>query len=826
MPGKAIYTSFDLPLRVCRPPPNMSLKRLLRRLSVPNIRRAPSTQDPPPPVPTLGSGDKIPQNDALDGPNPASTAGVRPEMAIPALLVSPPSSSEASSSFAGATDQTQAPNDPGSKPLGAPSHNRPTTLNVTTAVKGAPSEPSMSDIWGRVNDPGDNRTQLKKAMDNIEDRVGEFDFSFFFVLRWPTESILHTAYSDAGSLSVQGFVSAAKAIAANELVQDVEKAALNSIPGLMKGLEAISEVHPFVKAAFLPFKFAYNQELKRHDNDRSRLDLFEAIKEVMILNIELKVVIDPNDRRQAPNGQPLPSRLSELGEQMKDDIKKCYNALDAMQKQSPVVRFLKASDWNGQLTDFKLTFKTRHKELQLALTLDTAVKVHDISAMIEGMRDQFMKEFQSLKTPQDRLIDAFFKANGGEEKVMQDETKCAELINLQKELSGAHDVHSEYAAGVSDNKRKMGPGGALQDPTKFKDKTQIDVIRKQYRTEVATVIQDNMRSFASLLDLSLNELEKEVESIKDEMHQDTARMLTYMKDGPHRRLKDRIMRQVWKDQGWRGNAKARTLVLVLRDYLVERVERSKPRDVDGRAPSPYLLNEEDPQDPETAMGVPLPDDWVVEYLHLKRLRNLQQVFDPDMSGFSTISEVNAFTRPESRPPDWSLPKWLAFWAVGWQIYATKYCTEIDNSFAQMLLICNNVGMRMPGNKRHINSYIKTTWPLVTGLTSGFQRFEGTTFLAGQFKDYFDTQENEFRSRLTMINFDIDSSDAVQAILGRGGQLEHSIFLLLAMIMRRHLAKMHLCQYEEISEEELYNDTYTIMLVVDAAWWKYKSLVDL
>jgi hypothetical protein len=72
-------------------------------------------------------------------------------------------------------------------------------------------------------------------------------------------------------------------------------------------------------------------------------------------------------------------------------------------------------------------------------------------------------------------------------------------------------------------------------------------------------------------------------------------------------------------------------------------------------------------DPETDVSVPLPDSWVTAYLQVKRLRYLQrrsylpsshfthslfypEALDPDSSGFTTISEINAFTR--ARPEDW------------------------------------------------------------------------------------------------------------------------------------------------------------------------------
>lgn len=173
------------------------------------------------------------------------------------------------------------------------------------------------------------------------------------------------------------------------------------------------------------------------------------------------------------------------------------------------------------------------------------------------MQDKFYHEFQAMKTPQDLEIEAFFHKNGEKEKVLADDAKCASLIQLQKGLTVTHNIQSTYAAGVGDNKYRM----AGQNPSPSKDKTDIEAIRKEFRSDVTLVIQENMRSFTSHLDLSLHLLG---EDINDNIHREGDRMINYMKDGPHLRLKDpvstfiilfttsqqlvQIMRQVWKDQ--------------------------------------------------------------------------------------------------------------------------------------------------------------------------------------------------------------------------------------------------------------------------------------
>ncbi|KAJ7140878.1 hypothetical protein C8R44DRAFT_974601 [Mycena epipterygia] len=769
-----------------------TIKRLFHRRSSTNVGTSDSTEDalipPVPPLPMDAQNDDRISKETHRG------------MTLPALVISPSSFLDERMPPSGATQQMKIDATASSQPS-APegsSKNQSVTRSSAPEVVVTPSEEEIM-IWRGVANPGGENTGIEQNMDHMEDRVV------------------------ASSSFVKDVVSAGKAVLANDSVQAVVSGTLKQIPTLMKALEELSKANTFAALAFLPFKFAYNQELKRRDNDRIRSSLFESIKDVMLVAVEMKIIMEPNDERRTPDGQPIATRLAELGEQMKNDIKDCYNVIDAMQKQSLIIKFCKASDWNSKLAEFKVTFKTRKEQLQFALMISAATTIHDLRTAIEKIsqtQDKIYHEFQAMKTPQDLEIEAFFHKNGDKEKVLADDAKCASLIQLQKKLTVTHNIQSTYAAGVGDNKYRM-----AGNPSSSKDKADIEAIRKEFRSDVSLVIQDNLRSFTSHLDLSLHLLG---EDINDNIHREGDRMIQYMKDGPHLRLKDRILRQVWKDQGWRGSAKTRILVLALRDYLVERAEKSNARNVvDNDAllsPSMSRPNIEDPQDPETAMGVPLSDSWMVEYLQFKRLRNLQQVLDPDTSGFSTIAEVNAFS--QSRLRGWSLPRWVSYWAVGWQIYATRYCTEIDNIFTQMFLIRTKVGIQMPGNKRYINDYLRETWPIVISLTSSIERFVGEDWLADQFKEYIDTQETTLKSRLDRIRYDIDSSDTVNEIL-RGEHVERvwSIFILIAIIMRRHLEKMHICLTEEINANELFDDTYTIKFVVEAVWLRYKGLVE-
>jgi hypothetical protein len=159
-----------------------------------------------------------------------------------------------------------------------------------------------SKIHGVLGDPGQKlpvpRTQFQRDLEKVEDGV--------------------TKLRRAGSIL--------QAITENEGVQEIGKAIFKGVPALMKILETMSKAHPFAQreqsflssrftqfpiifqVAFEPFKWAYNQELKRRENETychftyrrtwiysnslrrtSRLALFESIKNVMLISVQYVV---------------------------------------------------------------------------------------------------------------------------------------------------------------------------------------------------------------------------------------------------------------------------------------------------------------------------------------------------------------------------------------------------------------------------------------------------------------------------------------------------------------------------------------------------------
>jgi hypothetical protein len=109
---------------------------------------------------------------------------------------------------------------------------------------------------------------------------------------------------------------------------------------------------------------------------------------------------------------------------------------------------------------------------------------------------------------------------------------------------------------------------------------------------------------------------------------------------------------------------------------------------------------------------------------------------------------------------------VSWWAIGWQIYVTKYCEEIEDIFNQMELLRKEIGVAMPGNKLYVDSYIQAVWSLVTALTSAVERYDGAPpSLVNNYENYNKLLEDKITCRLDEIMYDIDTIETVHSVVG-------------------------------------------------------------
>jgi hypothetical protein len=122
---------------------------------------------------------------------------------------------------------------------------------------------------------------------------------------------------------------------------------------------------------------------------------------------------------------------------------------------------------------------------------------------------------------------------------------------------------------------------------------------------------------------------------------------------------------------------------------------------------------------------------------------------------------------------------VSWWAIGWQIFATKYVLEIEDIFHQMSLLRDKIGITMPGNKNYVDTYIEGVWSLVTSLTSAIERNDTVPqWLVDKYEAYSKSAEEKIKGRLDKIQYDIDTTDTVHLVVG-GDHIERVRFTRLS-----------------------------------------------
>ncbi|KAI0371099.1 hypothetical protein BV20DRAFT_211321 [Pilatotrama ljubarskyi] len=280
------------------------------------------------------------------------------------------------------------------------------------------------------------------------------------------------------------------------------------------------------------------------------------------------------------------------------------------------------------------------------------------------------------------------------------------------------------------------------------------------------------------------------------------RVINTVLKGPHEKILDRDIYSVWKDMRWRGLVKARHLVLALYDYYAQQVDLQNYVVTSGHGAVQSALSQR--------------DLWALDFFKLTHLRPLMEVFDIDASGFVTVEEVNDFTT--RRPKEWSLPRWLAYWTVGWQASMASYKHKIEALLAHMQTFPSSVRLR----SSLANDYLMKVEPLVREMTSSFSEDSGGLPLLDHFQEYTDQEEARLREGLETVNYDLDAMDTLALIVGRWG-IERNLFIILYLILRRHHDVMKAAQRAIVHAEEFPDAAAVVALVMDAVRYRVQYL---
>ncbi|KAK0215121.1 hypothetical protein IW262DRAFT_1278423, partial [Armillaria fumosa] len=572
---------------------------------------------------------------------------------------------------------------------------------------------------------------------------------------------------------------------------------------VIQGLTELGQVHPFIGAAVLAFKMVVSFDMTRRENNKKVLIVKLQIQDMMIALFQLRRVHDAQELR--PDGTTVEGQIGALMKTIANDIKVTASACNYYLKKGFLAKTIQAKFYENRLATYAAKFAEHRKAINSALLVHITLGVESANAKLD-VQDRNLKSmerkldevkdvlsvFSKLDTDRERDIQEFIKKHRGLKACIDDERLLHELV----------DKSGEGIIGVL---------GQQSDETwvKAKDKVQI-AMRKELAEDVGKALERNFSKF-----------EKKLSS---QIQENTESILTALSSGAHERISDDDLRNLWKDMGWKGSSvKAKHLILALHDYFTDRLKAPT------RSSSPTSML----SPPFFEMGSPIKspispghfslrgktDQWTLAYLNISHLQPILEAVDDDATGFITIKEINTFTNVKSRPQDWTLPQWIAYWAKGWHVSVNRYKKMIRMILSAMYDTFPNV---LPANREAVAAYLqhRVIYRIDTLLQStrdvSSNSLESSLQLQKLTEEYTKLEESRIGSNLADVQYEIDGRSTVSLITGRG-RIERYIYPVLYLLLKHQLRVVRLSTRCILDSYEAWN--------MSTSLWNLFSVVD-
>ncbi|KAF8149372.1 hypothetical protein B0H34DRAFT_733496 [Crassisporium funariophilum] len=611
-------------------------------------------------------------------------------------------------------------------------------------------------------------SKSQKKIDQISDRV--FNAHANVDTFWATnQAILQKAAVTIASLDID-----------NKTIESAINGFAETTKVVMKGLDALGQVHPFIGVAVVAFKLVVTLDLTRRENNKKVLAIRVQMQNMMCELFQLRHMKDPDDT--GPDGMTLKDRFQGLMEKIAHDITECGSACDAYMKKSFLAKTIKSRIYEERLGGYGTRFVNCKAEIEHALAIHTALGVDAANAKLDKQDEtlrsiddklSMMMLFRKLDTPREREVAKFIEENGGAKACIENQEVLTKLVGKTGE---------PISSVTGDTRRGDGISSAQK------------VLMKEYYEDVDEMLRKNMVLFAGKLDIQSKQLSESIRREGDHI-------ISALSSGSHDRIKDSDLQKMWKEMGWKGSVKARHFVLALRDYFTDRFDP-------GSAPS--VSSNGTSGDPLALTGVPqdsLADDhWALPYISVTNLQPILEAFDDDGTGFININEANTFAL--ERPQGWSLIRWIAYWAAGWRLSVSSYRNKIYLLLQELHRLLSDI---LPENKKFADECMNA-WGfcrvelLLRSTDSSYD--DGNPGALNDITDeYAKSEEARIGANLESVSYNLDSSSTVLLVVGPS-RIERHIYPLIYLLLRRYMDTMKIACRHILNREELpaMNDT--------------------
>jgi hypothetical protein len=110
----------------------------------------------------------------------------------------------------------------------------------------------------------------------------------------------------------------------------------------------------------------------------------------------------------------------------------------------------------------------------------------------------------------------------------------------------------------------------------------------------------------------------------------------------------------------------------------------------------------------------------------------------------------------------SIVKWLAYWAIGFNMAMVQQRNAINEMLNEMLSL---VPLLLPENKHDARKYLESSWEKIVTVTASLESKWSSEFLEKMFKDYIQDEADRIRRNLEDVKYKIDEVDTLYLVTG-------------------------------------------------------------
>ncbi|KAF9264173.1 hypothetical protein L218DRAFT_998910 [Marasmius fiardii PR-910] len=531
---------------------------------------------------------------------------------------------------------------------------------------------------------------------------------------------------------------------------------------LMGVLDDVGKLHPFIQVAVVAFKAGIQLELTRRENDDRVLALNMTMCDMMSTLSLLKEISIPGQRH---NGITIEERLHARMNNVVHSIRSCAQLCDSYQRRHAAVKFFTSIKWQNKFIGLSEEFVDHQNAIQSDLQLYIAFGIRTANSMLstlnQSVADMVKMVFEQMQPAKDREIAIFVQRQGGQARDPNDQL-LKDVIKHEQQLVSRKDEKKEGDLNAPEAQQTEMP-------------TDLDKFKEEVEKDVDTILKENREIFEKRFDV----LESHFKEIKQVVHRESDRVIQTILDSVSNGAQERIV-----DRGWKGSVKATYFVMALHEYFSAKSRNALvglhaiANKHEQSSSTEEKANDTRTSAKEALPATPAKDLWSLRFITIHRVQPLIEALDDDGSSYITVKEVNAFTM--SRPEGWSLPTWVAYWTVGFEMTTQWYYRRICRLLS---LIAQSSKKVLPANHRVVSEYI-TAWPLAAlqHLLSGLKNVEywdsmdwENNFIFLKFKCWVAETEHRMEEILGKLAYYIDQDNTLDTVTGGGRPEKASSF---------------------------------------------------